>query len=73
MAGLIRTHPSPPTPAAKLRPLIRCPPFILAPPPFSQSNGALSFLRVFDAGHMVPRDQPVAAVEMVDAFTSGKI
>tara|TARA_B100000524_G_scaffold214284_2_gene112403 strand:+ start:2686 stop:4023 length:1338 start_codon:yes stop_codon:yes gene_type:complete len=37
-----------------------------------QSHG-LSFLRVFDAGHMVPRDQPAVALSMVNAFTRGAI
>lgn len=34
------------------------------------SNG-FSFLRVYDAGHMVPLDQPKAALAMLQAFTSG--
>jgi cathepsin A (carboxypeptidase C) len=32
----------------------------------------LSFLRVFDAGHMVPMDQPIAALHMLNELTSGK-
>jgi cathepsin A (carboxypeptidase C) len=32
-----------------------------------------NFFRVFDAGHMVPRDQPEAALNMLNAFTSGKL
>jgi cathepsin A (carboxypeptidase C) len=33
------------------------------------SNG-FSFLRVYDAGHMVPRDQPQNALAMLNAFIS---
>jgi carboxypeptidase C (cathepsin A) len=36
-----------------------------------QSSHNLTFLRVMDAGHMVPRDQPANALAMVKAFTSG--
>mmetsp|Transcript_30500 Transcript_30500/g.51574 ORF Transcript_30500/g.51574 Transcript_30500/m.51574 type:complete len:443 (+) Transcript_30500:56-1384(+) len=36
------------------------------------SNG-FSFLRVYDAGHMVPRDQPAHALAMINAFISSKI
>lgn len=32
-----------------------------------------SFLRVFNAGHMVPRDQPAAAQAMMEAFISGEL
>jgi len=38
-----------------------------------QSSHGFSFLQVFDAGHMVPRDQPANAQAMLKAFTSGKI
>lgn len=31
----------------------------------------LKFLRVFDAGHMVPMNQPVAALQMLNEFTKG--
>ena len=33
----------------------------------------LSFLRVYDAGHMVPRDQPKHALAMVTEFLAGNI
>ena len=32
-----------------------------------------SFLRVIDAGHMVPMDQPEAALAMINAFTSNTL
>jgi cathepsin A (carboxypeptidase C) len=35
-----------------------------------RNYGALSFLRVFNAGHMVPSDQPAAALAMVKNFLS---
>ena len=38
-----------------------------------QSSNGFSFLRVFDAGHMVPRDQPANALAMLNAFIFGKI
>ena len=38
-----------------------------------QSSHGFSFLRVFDAGHMVPRDQPANALAMLNAFIDGKI
>jgi cathepsin A (carboxypeptidase C) len=38
-----------------------------------QSSNGFSFLRVYDAGHMVPRDQPENALAMINAFISGKI
>jgi len=31
------------------------------------------FMQVFEAGHMVPMDQPAVALAMVDAFVSGKM
>jgi len=37
-----------------------------------QASNGFTFLRVFDAGHMVPRDQPEAALAMLNAFTAGK-
>jgi len=33
----------------------------------------LKFLRVFDAGHMVPMNQPAAALEMLDQLITGKV
>ncbi|KAJ3682751.1 hypothetical protein LUZ60_012978 [Juncus effusus] len=38
-----------------------------------KSYGPLSFLKVHDAGHMVPMDQPKAALEMLIRWTSGKM
>ncbi len=38
-----------------------------------QSSNGFSFLRVYDAGHMVPRDQPENALAMLNAFITGKI
>jgi carboxypeptidase C (cathepsin A) len=32
-----------------------------------------SFLYVFNAGHMVPRDQPSGAQAMLNAFRNGQI
>lgn len=36
-----------------------------------KSHKNLKFLRVYDAGHMVPMNQPVAALQMLDQFTKG--
>ena len=38
-----------------------------------QSSHNFTFLRVYDAGHMVPRDQPEHALAMVNAFMDGRI
>eukprot|EP00949_MAST-11_sp_MAST-11-sp1_P003566 g3566.t1 len=38
-----------------------------------QTSNGFSFLRVFSAGHMVPRDQPANAQEMINQFISGKL
>ncbi|WOL09852.1 hypothetical protein Cni_G18605 [Canna indica] len=38
-----------------------------------KSHGPLSFLKVHDAGHMVPMDQPKAALEMLKRWTEGKL
>lgn len=36
------------------------------------SSGPLSFVRVFDGGHMVPMDQPAAALHMIASFVYGR-
>lgn len=36
-----------------------------------KNYGALTFLRIYNAGHMVPYDQPEAALEMVNDWISG--
>ena len=33
----------------------------------------MTFLRVFDAGHMVPRDQPARSLAMLNAFVAAAI
>ncbi|KAJ0970148.1 hypothetical protein J5N97_023025 [Dioscorea zingiberensis] len=38
-----------------------------------KTYGPLSFLKVHDAGHMVPMDQPKAALEMLRRWTQGDI
>jgi len=38
-----------------------------------QSSNGFTFLRVFDAGHMVPRDQPQAALAMLNDFIQNKL
>lgn len=38
----------------------------------SKSFGPLTFLRVYDAGHMVPMDQPRAALDMITEFIRTK-
>uniref|UniRef100_A0A0D6QRX7 Carboxypeptidase n=1 Tax=Araucaria cunninghamii TaxID=56994 RepID=A0A0D6QRX7_ARACU len=37
------------------------------------SYGPLSFLKVHDAGHMVPMDQPKAALKMLKSWTQGSL
>jgi cathepsin A (carboxypeptidase C) len=37
-----------------------------------RSYETLTFLRVYNAGHMVPSDQPLAAITMLNTFLSGK-
>ncbi|KAE9620578.1 putative carboxypeptidase C [Lupinus albus] len=37
------------------------------------SYGPLSFLKVFQAGHMVPMDQPKASLEMFTRWMGGKL
>lgn len=36
-----------------------------------QTASNFTFLRVYDAGHMVPRDQPANALAMVNSFITG--
>ncbi|KAL5565792.1 hypothetical protein UlMin_028956 [Ulmus minor] len=38
-----------------------------------KNYGPLTFLRVHDAGHMVPMDQPKAAIEMLRSWMQGKL
>nr|XP_016462989.1 PREDICTED: serine carboxypeptidase-like [Nicotiana tabacum] len=38
-----------------------------------KSHGPLSFLKVHDAGHMVPMDQPKAALEMLKRWIGGTL
>ncbi|KAF5180327.1 Serine carboxypeptidase-like [Thalictrum thalictroides] len=38
-----------------------------------KSHGPLNFLKVHNAGHMVPMDQPKAALEMLRRFTQNKL
>ncbi|EMS57267.1 Serine carboxypeptidase-like protein [Triticum urartu] len=38
-----------------------------------KSHGPLSFLKVHDSGHMVPMDQPKAALEMLKRWMSGNL
>ncbi|CAL1366909.1 unnamed protein product [Linum trigynum] len=38
-----------------------------------KSYGPLAFLKVYNAGHMVPMDQPKAALQMIQGWMQGKI
>lgn len=38
-----------------------------------KTYGSLSFLKIHDAGHMVPMDQPKAALEMLKRWTQGSL
>ena len=38
-----------------------------------RSARGFNFLRVYDAGHMVPRDQPENALAMFNAFISNTL
>merc|ERR1711934_667445 len=38
-----------------------------------RTAGNFHFMQVFNAGHMVPMDQPAVALEMVNSFTAGKL
>jgi len=33
-----------------------------------EGGGSLTFLQVFEAGHMVPMDQPAAALALLNTF-----
>ncbi|XP_026804092.1 venom serine carboxypeptidase-like [Rhopalosiphum maidis] len=39
---------------------------------YATTSGPLTVLLVRDAGHMVPADQPVWALDLIDRFTAGK-
>jgi vitellogenic carboxypeptidase-like protein len=39
---------------------------------YATTSGPLTVLLVRDAGHMVPADQPVWALDLIDRFTGGK-
>ena len=38
----------------------------------ASGSGSLTFLQVYEAGHMVPMDQPQAALAMLNQFTQQK-
>jgi serine carboxypeptidase-like clade IV len=38
----------------------------------TKSHGPLTFLKVHDAGHMVPKDQPKASLEMIQKWMQCK-
>ncbi|XP_074358546.1 serine carboxypeptidase-like [Apium graveolens] len=38
-----------------------------------KSHGPLTFIKVHNAGHMVPMDQPQASIEMLTKWTQGKL
>lgn len=38
-----------------------------------KGEGKLTFLQVYEAGHMVPMDQPEVALEMLNAFLQGRV
>eukprot|EP00644_Phytophthora_capsici_P004079 jgi/Phyca11/557314/estExt2_Genewise1Plus.C_PHYCAscaffold_1070009 len=37
------------------------------------SSGSLAFIRVYNAGHMVPQDQPAVALEMINRFYQNQV
>lgn len=39
----------------------------------ARTSNLLTFLQVYDAGHMVPSDQPEVALEMITQFVTGKV
>ncbi|KVI09318.1 Peptidase S10, serine carboxypeptidase [Cynara cardunculus var. scolymus] len=38
-----------------------------------KNHGPLTFIKVHDAGHMVPMDQPRASLQMLELWTTGKL
>jgi len=38
----------------------------------AKGEGSLTFLQVYEAGHMVPLDQPAAALSMLNTFLENK-
>ncbi len=38
----------------------------------SSGEGSLTFLQVYEAGHMVPMDQPAAALALLNTFLANK-
>ncbi|CAN8252620.1 unnamed protein product [Cochlearia groenlandica] len=38
-----------------------------------KNHGPLTFLKVYDAGHMVPMDQPKASLQMLQSWMQGKL
>jgi cathepsin A (carboxypeptidase C) len=38
----------------------------------SSGEGSLTFLQVYEAGHMVPMDQPAAALALLNGFLTNK-
>lgn len=37
-----------------------------------RSSNDFTFLQVYDAGHMVPTDQPEAALQLINTFIAGE-
>lgn len=37
-----------------------------------EGGGSLTFLQVYEAGHMVPMDQPAAALALLNGFLTNK-
>jgi cathepsin A (carboxypeptidase C) len=40
--------------------------------PAKEGAGSLTFLQVYEAGHMVPMDQPAAALALLNGFLNNK-
>jgi cathepsin A (carboxypeptidase C) len=38
----------------------------------AKGSGSLTFLQVYEGGHMVPMDQPEAALSLLNTFTANK-